>query len=95
MLEQAKQMYKDAHALHRIIYEDTIKLREKIRELNLGDLADLAYAMREAMKLLDDTKKAMKEVQATAEKFATLTWMTESQVLGEQYRIKTESGLRP
>jgi hypothetical protein len=90
MLDRAKQMYRDAQAAHRKLYEQVVSLREEIKTLNLAELTDLAYAMREAVELLDDTKKALNEIQRMAEKYATLNWMQESQVLGEQFRIKTE-----
>jgi hypothetical protein len=90
MLGQAKQMYSEIIETHKRIYDNVISLRTQIPNLNLGELADLACAMRETLRMLEDVEKSIKEVQKSAEKFCTLSWMNESQISGEQYRIKTK-----
>lgn len=76
MIPQAKTLYAEIHRIHG-------ELHQRIAELSaltdgtseLGELADICYAMREADKLNNDTGVSIRKVQTIAAKRFCLAWV--------------------
>lgn len=75
----------------RTVHEQVVALQQRLEKfvaecVDKGELADVAYAMREASKLVDDTRKRLDGLGETAQKVACLV----SVQLGDVSTIRTE-----
>ena len=88
MYDVALKVYKLCRDLH----EEVFKLRAPLFDLikkegDLGEIADVVYATKEALRFLDEVKKDIRKVNDIGQRFACVRW-TEA---GDAEPIRTES----
>jgi hypothetical protein len=79
MKERALQLVREIHARHGELAQAFAELEAMAdAEVVMTELADMAYAMREANDLLEDSAKHARKVKATASKRACMVWVAVS-----------------
>lgn len=78
MLDDSKTMFKSVSANHHNVYVVTEKLKESVQELavhnNINELADIAMALNESYKLLDDSRKTVKALKEKLDMLVCALW---------------------
>ena len=82
----AQEIYRKARELHETIYKLAVELTAMVPQNSNEENCDLAYAMREADKYVDDTRKEMTRLSKLAQSIVCLKW---SQLAGGK-PIKTD-----
>lgn len=90
MHDDAKTLYADVKKAHERQYKRLIALRTEVHEMakqvDLDELADVAFALREIEKLTHDIEKEARLLREFTEKLACAAWVQ----IGEAETIKTE-----
>lgn len=86
MHKMAETMHEEVTNFHAEMYKKLKKLEEATRRCSdMKEQADMAFAMRECIKLLDDTVKGARKIKETAEKIGCALWVKD----GDGSSIKT------
>lgn len=76
MEDLAKGLYQDVKAAHAAIYARILEAKARVQACNnMEEVADWAYAMREAEKFAEDLRKELGYVEELATKVACLLWV--------------------
>lgn len=79
MLKCAVEIFKVARETHADLYQLVCELRRELCPANggkpIGDLVDTSYALREALRYLDDIGKELRQLKELAEKMTCLLWV--------------------
>lgn len=78
MIDVAKQMLQDSRAYHRSLMGQIVELEETIKATSkLEELADIAFALREAHKVIDHARKELDKNQKLVAHVFTLCWASQ------------------
>ena len=87
MRSQLQQLYTEAVRAHSALYASLSVVRDESRvSLDMLELVDTAFALRECHKFFDDLRKEAKRTQEMAEKLVCLLWIKGG---GEEERLRT------
>ena len=90
MLTKTVETYRSVKAAHRSIVQLTTELHDDYQKLNLAEMCDLLYAIREIIRLLEDGRKVLNKFRSPVDKFACVKWMQLADTRGKQSRFHTE-----
>ena len=76
MHKEVVALYQSARKYHEEAYKAVLRLDELVKSCNnVEELADFAYALREAARYTHDTKSSLERVQTLAERIACLLYV--------------------
>ncbi len=89
-MDKTIQIYDSTQLLHRTLIENIIRVRDSLAELPLKDMVDIAYALREISRLLDDGRKECAECIKLMERAMCIGWIQQCIQTGSDDPIRGE-----
>lgn len=75
MKPQLVEVYKALKRVHEEVFSQRAAIHEAMRtETDMKELADIAYATREAVKFVEEIRKDLNKINDVAQKLGTLAW---------------------